>query len=575
MLLDFFLTGFVGLFSGQMQALGEGTGKKRNASNLPSWLNSLGLAEKIPAALIFGAFLGLSSPGFDFWYLAWFGLLPFFVLLRSCRSLFDAGVIGLSFGFAYHLVTHRWLVDLYPLTVFQIHDWLALVAVWSLWFLESLHQSLLFLAFALLVFALPLRAGLLPHFKRPFFPFVFSVPIIYVFLQWTVAPSEPFFGLPVSQLAYSQSSQTPLMQVCSLGGCQLLEALILLVNAAAAVLVFELFPFFVAPLPERVDGLSNRGGAAVDLILVLLLVQAAGFWGEWRLRKLTEFPPYQVLPDKKVFAPPVSLAVLQADIPVRPAAMEEFTKGERLDKYKSLVQNLGVALLMAPEAAIRLEEPEGKKLFASLAGVCQYEKKEAVCGSFEVFKTSLADLVRIIGADGKSDGLYVKTRLLPFVESLPYSSLTKVIPDNLFNLLPSAKNNFLVAPSPYLLKSIWGNVGASISFELFYPELIASEVSDGAALLVNVSDLSWFHSPVLSKHLNSAAAFRAVENGRYVVVASNTGISAVINPLGVMTSSSLAGHSGNLIDRVQFLSARTHYTRMWWLWRPSYRIWWH
>jgi apolipoprotein N-acyltransferase len=126
-----------------------------------------------------------------------------------------------------------------------------------------------------------------------------------------------------------------------------------------------------------------------------------------------------------------------------------------------------------------------------------------------------------------------------------------------------------------LLKSAWGNVGTSVSFELVYPELIASEVNNGASLLVNVSDLSWFHNNVLSKQLLAAAVSRAVENGRYLVLASNTGISAVVNPLGVVTSNSLMGQSGNLIDRVQFLSNRTHYNRMWWLWRPSYRLWWH
>lgn len=559
-----------------MQTLGEGLGRKRNANNRPAWLNTVGLAEKLPFALVFGAILGLSSPGFDLWWLAWFGLAPLFVLVRSCRGLFEAGSIGLAFGFAYHLVCHRWILELYPLTVFQIHDWLALIAVWSTWFLESAHQSVLILALALMAFALPSRAGLLPHYRRPFFPFILALPLVYVFLQWTVAPAEPFLGVPVNQLAYSQAALISLMQVCSLGGCQLLEILILLVNASIAVAFLELFPDFVSPLPDRIDTLSPRGGALFDLVLILALVIAAAFWGEWRLRKLTEFPPYLVSPDnKKVFAPPVPVAVLQGDIPVRPQQMDSFSRGERLDKYTKLADNLGVALFIAPEAALRLQDGEGKTLFARLAGVCAYEKKEALLGSLELLKTGFANLVRLVNPDGTSNSFYAKTRLLPLVESIPFANLAKVIPENLFGLLPSSKNNFFVAPSPFLLKSIWGNVGTSISFELVYPELIASEVNNGAALLVNVSDLSWFHNNVLSKQLLAAAVARAVENGRYLVMASNTGVSAVVNPLGVITSNSLSNQSGNLIDRVQFLSARTHYTRMWWLWRPSYRIWWH
>ncbi len=558
-----------------MQALNEGLGKRRDASRQIALLDSVGLFEKLPFALVFGALFGLSSPGFDLWWMGWIGFVPLFILLRSSKNIFDAGCIGLAFGFAYHLVCHRWILELYPLTMFQIHDWLGLIAVWSVWFAEAFHQALLIAVFAFMAYALPTRSGLLPHFKRPFFPFALCLPLVYVFLQWTIAPSEPFLGVPVNQLGYSQSAILPLMQVCSLGGCQLLEALMILVNCTIAVFLIELFPSLVNPLSERVDKLSPRGGSAIDVIIVIALVAAAAGWGEWRLRKLTEFPPYLALADKHIFAPPVPVAVLQGDIPVRPAQMEAFSKGEKLEKYKKLAQNLGVSMFIVPEAVLRLQQQEDQTLFKTLAGICQYEKKEAIIGSFEMLNTSLVDVVRLISASGTSDSLYVKTRLLPLVESLPFATFARVIPENLLALLPSTKNNFLVSPEPFLLKSVWGKVGATVSFELVYPELIAQEVNNGAALLVNVSDLSWFHNNVLSKQLLAAAVARSVENGRYLVLASNTGISAVVNPLGVVTSNSLQGQSGNLIDRVQFLSARTHFTRMWWLWRPSYRIWWH
>ncbi len=559
-----------------MQALNAGLGRGKDASNRPSWLSGVGLGEKLPAALFFGALLGLSSPGFDIWWIAWIGLLPLLVLLRSCRGLFDAFMIGIAFGFAYNLVCQRWILALYPLTVFQIHDILSLVAVWSLWFIEAIHQALLLAAFSLMAFALPTRSGFIPHFRRPFFPYLLALPLIYVFLQWTIAPSEPFLGLPVNQLAYSQTSHLAIMQVLSLGGSQLLDFLIVFVNAGLALVLIELFPEFVKPLPGRVDRLSPRGGAFFDLLLMLIIVGLAAGWGDWRLRKLTEFPPYLTSSEnKKVFAPPVPLAVLQGDIPVRPEQMEAFSKGERLEKYTGLANNLGVSMMIVPEAVLRLEDSEGKTLFSRFAGICAYEKKEALLGSFEFVKNSLVDVIRLINPQGKSESVYVKTRLLPLVESLPFSTIAEVLPANLTKLLPSTKNNFLESPTPYLLKSVWGNVGASISFELVYPELIAQEVNNGASLLVNVSDLSWFHNTVLSKQLMSCAVSRAIENGRYLVLASNTGESAVVNPLGVVTSRSLTGQSGNLIDRVQFLSARTHYTRMWWLWRPSYRIWWH
>jgi apolipoprotein N-acyltransferase len=58
---------------------------------------------------------------------------------------------------------------------------------------------------------------------------------------------------------------------------------------------------------------------------------------------------------------------------------------------------------------------------------------------------------------------------------------------------------------------------------------------------------------------------RAVENGRFVVLATNTGISAVIDPAGVVTSVSYPGKRGSLIDTVQFLYGQTPFSKMWWL----------
>src|SRR5262249_50218461 len=151
--------------------------------------------------------------------------------------------------------------------------------------------------------------------------------------------------------------------------CQLLEFLILFVNCAFALLFIEFFPRLVSVFPERVDLLSEKGGALFDLVFVCTIVFLAASWGEWRLRKLTEFPPYQIARDSKVLAPPVPVAVLQGAIPVRSAQMEQLSKGERLEKYTDLAQNLGVALFIVPEAALRLEESEGKTLFSRLAGV--------------------------------------------------------------------------------------------------------------------------------------------------------------------------------------------------------------
>jgi len=115
------------------------------------------------------------------------------------------------------------------------------------------------------------------------------------------------------------------------------------------------------------------------------------------------------------------------------------------------------------------------------------------------------------------------------------------------------------------LASPWGKIGVSISSEIIYPRLIAQEVREGAALLVNISNLAYFHNSYLSRQVLAAAVFRAVENQRYVILATNTGVSAVIDPTGMIQSASYVGKRGTLMDTVQFLNEKTMFTNMWWL----------
>ncbi len=558
----------------EMQATEYRAGQK--GEPLPSLLQRIGVLEKLPATLLFGALLSMSSPGFDCWWMAWIGLVPLLILVRACAGKVEAVWTGFFFGFTYQLLAHRWVLGLHPLDMFQIHDLISLLGVGSVWVVESAHQALLMGLFALFIYMLPMRAGILPYFQRPYFPFLISVPLIWVFLNWVVAPSEFFLGLPVNQLAYSQVQLLPMIQVCSFGGTQLLEALLLLANCALAALIFEFIPVLTSRLPERCDRISSRAGALLDITIVIACIIACISFGNWRIKRGAELPPYSIVTiDKRDFAPPVPVAVLQGSINVRPPAFEQVTRKERIDKYSNLIGQLGVALLFMPEAAVHLEEKEGKELTSRLKGVNINQKKEIVTGTLENMHNKLLNVVRLVSEPRVDECFYVKNRLLPLVESVPFNALASVIPENLFRLLPSSQNNFLEAPAPFLLKSVWGKIGASVSFEVLYPELIASEVDRGASLLVNVSDLAWFHNPVLARQLLAAASFRAVENGRYLVLSSNTGISAILNPLGAVTSQSLPNRAGTLVDRVQFLHQRTGFTRMWWLWRPSYRIWFH
>jgi apolipoprotein N-acyltransferase len=119
---------------------------------------------------------------------------------------------------------------------------------------------------------------------------------------------------------------------------------------------------------------------------------------------------------------------------------------------------------------------------------------------------------------------------------LPYAETSRFI--DFLGTYYTAPDAFLSGRAPAAIDAPGGKIGASICFEILYAEYVRQAVKDGATVLVNISNDSWFgDSPMPYIHLN-AARLRAIENRRFVLRCSNSGISAVIAPSGRITAQS-------------------------------------
>lgn len=515
-------------------------------------------------AFFFGGVLGLSSAGFEIWWLAWIGLAPLLVLLRGANSKIEAALVGLAFGLGYHSISLSWYLGLAPLTWLGFHEIVGYQVSMLLWIVESLHQALLIGAFALLVYCLPLRAGFLPNIERPFFPYLLSVPLIWVFLQWMIAPSEIFFGMPINQLAYSQYKQLELIQIVSLGGSGCLDFLIVLFNATVANLFLELSRT-ARRLGERTDQFSTRIGSGFDVAVVTIAIFGMCLWGSARIASINKRIDSATATAINSQTPPVSVAVVQGNVTIEEERLNVSKPKEIARRYSSLCANLGSSILCLPEGAINAAQMQPGCLLSILKNIVSKQKKEVIVGSIETLDNGLANAAVLITPGRTGRDLYLKQRLLPIAEFLPQFIHKDELPAPLKERIPSTRESFLSANSSQLAKSNWGNVGLSIYIELIYPKLIANEVRNGASLLVNVSNLAWFHNASINRQMLAAAVFRSVENERYLVLAANTGISAVVDPTGMINGMSLPGQRGVLLNTIQFLYDKTPFNKMWWL----------
>ena len=157
--------------------------------------------------------------------------------------------------------------------------------------------------------------------------------------------------------------------------------------------------------------------------------------------------------------------------------------------------------------------------------------------------------------DGNYAGHYDKMRLVPFGEYVPYKPLF-FFAGSLLGNLP-----FVPGEQRRLLDSGGKRYGVFICYESIFGDDIRHFVDDGAQVLVNISDDGWYgDSSAPWEHLDMVR-MRAIENGRWVLRATNTGVTVAVDPLGRITAQMPRHIRGSIRVKFGYVDGKTFYTR--------------
>jgi apolipoprotein N-acyltransferase len=161
-----------------------------------------------------------------------------------------------------------------------------------------------------------------------------------------------------------------------------------------------------------------------------------------------------------------------------------------------------------------------------------------------------------IGGDGRLD-VYAKQQLVPFSEYTPLLEHLKWMGD--FIRVPFANL------SPWtggVTMTVAGQVmRLSVCYEDAYGALMLKGLPE-ATMLINVSNDGWFKGSIEPVQHAEIARMRAVESGRYLVRTTNTGISQIINPTGVVEAVGAENMQTVVSGETQPMTGRTPY--MYW-----------
>jgi apolipoprotein N-acyltransferase len=162
----------------------------------------------------------------------------------------------------------------------------------------------------------------------------------------------------------------------------------------------------------------------------------------------------------------------------------------------------------------------------------------------------------LIGTDGESRQWYRKMRLAPFGEYVPFKSLLFFV-----RSLVEKVSDFTPGTDAVVLDAGGRRVSVAICYESVYPSVAQQFVANGSTLLATITNDAWFGRTSAPYQHFELGAIRAVEQGRFVVRAANTGISGAVDPYGrVLVTTPLFEPAALTVD-VRLLTERTIYSR--------------
>ncbi|MDD9824742.1 MAG: apolipoprotein N-acyltransferase [Gammaproteobacteria bacterium] len=252
----------------------------------------------------------------------------------------------------------------------------------------------------------------------------------------------------------------------------------------------------------------------------------------------------------------LSVAVIQGAIP-QPLKWDAAYLTETVTRYRRLsAPHWGADLIVWPETVIPAFRHQVGPLLAELRQRGQSANTELLLG-IPVRDSETGKLYNSLLYLGRGTGVYHKRHLVPFGEYLP---LERLLAPPLRRLgVPVPAFSGATGEKPLLYPS-FGPVGVAICYEIIFGSELLDMLPE-AELLVNVSNDAWFGDSLAPhQHLQIARA-RALEVGRYLVRATNDGISAVIDEKGRLLAQAAQFQPQTLTARALQFRGITPYAR--------------
>jgi apolipoprotein N-acyltransferase len=348
-------------------------------------------------------------------------------------------------------------------------------------------------------------------------------------------------GFPWGLLGTTQVDNIPLSRVASVTGVYGLSFEIMLVNAA----------FAAACLVQQEKAQREKRNRLLLASLIAALILQAG-----------SLVPAPTLPTDQ------SAVLVQANVPILEGS--DWTKQYFNDTLRDLAEiSLDSHGAPRPDLIVWPESPapfyNSDPLFRdAVSNVARQSNAWLLTGSIGIRNasatpdrtTEMYNSASLVSPNGDWVSRYDKIHLVPFGEYVPFKQIFSFAGG-----LTKEVGDFSRGTSRMPLDAGGTKLGVFICYESIFPDDIRQFANNGAHVLVNISNDGWYgDSGAYAQHLKQSR-MRAVENNRWLLLDTNTGLTAAIDPNGRIVASAPRKTRTALRVPYALSSATTFYTR--------------
>ncbi len=471
-------------------------------AKLPSLTNSL-------LAILSAILLTLAFPDFDWWFLAWFALVPLFYAIEGEKeSVIKSFVLGWIFGTGFFFGSCWWLTF-----SFITYGGIPTLIAYFLLLIISLMIGFFPAVFGAIFSLILKRFGTYGILSAPF------LWIAVEFLRFNLT------GNNWNAIGYSQAFTNHLIQTAQIGGVYLVGFWIIVFNSIIVLNSFRIFRVFITKKFSYTNSYANKSIVYFSLLISLFIVP------------FVLFPNFSFTdnPNEKIES---VIIAIQPNVPMSGLNEEKWLKlrQRHVELAEDALRKLNAHLstdnrepitVIFPESPMNFMYEQDEEIQAFIRNIARKHNAYVLFNSAEpsAKNANFYNSAIIVNPQGEKIGQYDKIHLVPFGEYAP-------VPSAIEQFVPTLVGNFQYGENYNLFPFGEAKGGIMICYESHFASLAREFAKRGADVLIEMTNDGYLgNTPVLRQHLASAV-FRAVETDRPVLRVTNVGVTAYVNERG-------------------------------------------